>query len=482
MKKREVVLIIAIIIIFLAIILILGMYIFQKPVVEFSKDIIKVEANFNVEYEIPKVTYHGKDISEYIKVIKGVDSSKLGTYEVVYQLKYKYIKREYTKTYEVVDTNGPKITLNGGDFVKISYKENYEELGYTAVDNYDGDITNKVSVQKSSVNDTTDKYIYISIDTSGNQTIVERIVEKVDDIPPVIQLNTNSDIIFIKQGQTYKEQGATATDEVDGDLTSMIEIRGNVDTSKPGDYIISYQVKDKSGNIAQKDLTVTVLSNTATDTGNTNAGTAGTIYLTFDDGPSNDITPKLLDILKAKNVKATFFIVNYDSNKEYLIKRMAAEGHTIAIHGYSHDYKKIYASEDAYINNLEQLRQKIKNSTGVDTYISRFPGGSSNTVSSFNKGIMTRLTRLVVGKGYRYFDWNVSSGDAGGTTSKDGVYKNVINGLRKNRANVVLMHDKAGNTYTLNAISDIIDYGRTNGYSFEKITMSTPMVTHHVAN
>ena len=122
MKKREVVLIIAIIIIFLAIILILGMYIFQKPVVEFSKDIIKVEANSNMEYEIPKVTYHGKDISEYIKVIKGVDSSKLGTYEVVYQLKYKYIKREYTKTYEVVDTNGPKITLNGGDFVKISYK------------------------------------------------------------------------------------------------------------------------------------------------------------------------------------------------------------------------------------------------------------------------------------------------------------------------------------------------------------------------
>ena len=134
------------------------------------------------------------------------------------------------------------------------------------------------------------------------------------------------------------------------------------------------------------------------------------------------------------------------------------------------------------MENIESMRQKIYATTGINTYLTRFPGGSSNEVSSFNPGIMTRLTRLVVGKGYHYFDWNVSSGDAGDTTSKEGVFQNVTTALRKNRANVVLMHDKAGNTYTLDAIADIIDYGKQNGYSFEKITMSTPMVTHHVAN
>src|SRR5699024_8940101 len=132
------------------------------------------------------------------------------------------------------------------------------------------------------------------------------------------------------------------TDEIDGDLSKQIQTRGEVDTSTPGDYVITYRVTDKSGNTAEKSLTVTVLSRQTSDTGNTNAGTSGTIYLTFDDGPSKDITPKLLDVLQQKNVKATFFILNYDTSKEYLVKRIVNEGHSIAIHGYSHDYQKIY--------------------------------------------------------------------------------------------------------------------------------------------
>ncbi len=95
---------------------------------------------------------------------------------------------------------------------------------------------------------------------------------------------------------------------------------------------------------------------------------------------------------------------------------------------------------------------------------------------------MTSLSKEVLNRGYHYFDWNVSSGDAGGANTKQKVYSNVVNGLRYNRSNVVLMHDFEGNYKTLNALADIIDYGLKNNYKFETITMDTPMVTHKPNN
>ena len=204
--------------------------------------------------------------------------------------------------------------------------------------------------------------------------------------------------------------------------------------------------------------------------------------MTFDDGPSTNITPKILDILKQKNVKATFFILNYGDAGEELVKREHNEGHTVAIHGYSHDYKTIYASEDAFISNVTRLQNKIKDSTGYSPTIFRFPGGSSNTVSSFNKGIMTRLCKTMVNKGYRYFDWNVSSGDAGGAKTADDMVDNVTMNLSKSRANVVLMHDFSSNSKILDALPRIIDFGIENGYRFSNITENTPMVTHKPNN
>lgn len=103
-------------------------------------------------------------------------------------------------------------------------------------------------------------------------------------------------------------------------------------------------------------------------------------------------------------------------------------------------------------------------------------------VSKYNPGIMTRLCKLIVSKGYKYFDWNVSSGDAGGAKTSDDVYNNVISGLSKSKANVVLMHDFSSNSKLLDALPRIIDYGLANGYTFERITESTPMVTHRPNN
>lgn len=211
-------------------------------------------------------------------------------------------------------------------------------------------------------------------------------------------------------------------------------------------------------------------------------GEPGTIYLTFDDGPSNTITPKILDILKEKNVKATFFILNYNSEEEKLVKREVEEGHTVGIHGYSHDYKKIYKSVNTYIENITKLQKKIKKSTGYNATITRFPGGSSNTISRFNPKIMTKLSKEVVNRGYKYFDWNITSGDAGDVKTSKGMYDNVTKGLSKKRINVVLMHDFGSNKKILKALPKIIDYAIEHGYKFSNITTNTPMVKHKINN
>lgn len=203
------------------------------------------------------------------------------------------------------------------------------------------------------------------------------------------------------------------------------------------------------------------------------------IYLTFDDGPSHDITPKILDILKEENVYATFFIINFSQSKEELIKREVQEGHSVGLHGYSHDYKKIYKSEEIYMSNLNDLQTKLENLTGVKSTITRFPGGSSNTVSRFNKGVMTKLVKDVEQAGYKYYDWNVDSDDAGHAKNENQVYENVTEGLKKERANVILMHDFEKNEKTLNALRDIIKYGKENGYSFNKISSDSDLVVHH---
>ena len=211
--------------------------------------------------------------------------------------------------------------------------------------------------------------------------------------------------------------------------------------------------------------------------------TKGVIYLTFDDGPSSTITPKVLDILKKENIKATFFVLNYSKSNEKLIKRIVKEGHTIGIHGYSHDYAKIYKSKKAFLNNVYSLQEKIEKSTGVKTKYMRFPGGSSNTVSRhYSKGIMSLLTGRMLGKGFKYYDWNVSSGDAGGAKTSNDVYRNVTRNLSKKRGNMVLCHDFSGNTKTLNALPSIIKYAKKNGYKFKAIDDNTPLYKHHVNN
>ena len=199
------------------------------------------------------------------------------------------------------------------------------------------------------------------------------------------------------------------------------------------------------------------------------------IYLTFDDGPG-PYTSQLLDVLKKNHVKATFFVTAQYGKNRGCIKRAYNEGNSIAVHTYSHNYANIYSSTDAYWNDFNKMNQVIKDQTGTTSTLFRFPGGSSNTVSrSYSKGVMTRLSKQAAEKGYVYFDWNVVSGDAGQTTSSNGVYSNITRGVKNHSRSVVLCHDIK--PYTVNAMDKVIKWGLKNGYTF--LPLNTESYTAH---
>lgn len=404
--------------------------------------------------------------------IKGsVDSSKLGTYHIHYKAKKGIFSVQKSKEVKIVDTKAPIIELNKIDGYYPKTGETYQEEGFTATDNYDGDITSKIKR-------TEDKNVitYTVSDSSGNKTSVQRTIEYNDGIAPTITLNGDSDIT-IKAGTRFEDPGCTAKDSHGNDISDSVSVSDNISTYRAGTYTITYSVTDKFGNKASIDRTVTVEA--VKQTATTSSGNK-VVYLTFDDGPGAH-TQQLLDILDKYNVKVTFFVTNVNSGYENMIAKEAAAGHTVAIHSASHDYKKIYSSVDAYFADLNEMSDIIYAQTGQRAKLIRFPGGSSNTVSlKYCSGIMTTLTKAVTDQGYKYFDWNVSSGDAGGTTSTEEVYQNVVNGMKSHNVSVVLQHDIKG--FSVNAVERIIQWGLANGYTFLPLTTSTEDVHHGVNN
>lgn len=205
-------------------------------------------------------------------------------------------------------------------------------------------------------------------------------------------------------------------------------------------------------------------------------------YLTFDDGPS-DNTLEILKILKRYNAKATFFVIN-TKNIDY-VKQIHNEGHTIGLHSYTHKYNVIYANSTAYYADLNQISARVQELTGVKSTVIRFPGGGSNGVSKqYCKGIMTFLTKSVLANGYSYFDWNVSSGDAESnnvpyTTIRD----NVLNQAKNKNSICVLFHDSSAKASTVQALPEIIEGLKAQGFTrFEGLTPESYGYHHRVSN
>ena len=203
------------------------------------------------------------------------------------------------------------------------------------------------------------------------------------------------------------------------------------------------------------------------------------VYLTFDDGPGT-YTDELLDILDRHGVKVTFFVTGAFPEYRDFIRREAEAGHTVAVHTYSHSYSAIYASEDAYWADFDRMNDIIEEQTGRRSAFFRFPGGSSNTVSRSNPGIMTRLAAQADERGLVYFDWNVESGDAGRTENSDEVFDNIIEGIQSFDRSVVLCHDI--HRWTIDAMDRVLTWCEQNGYTILPLDADAPTCHHTIAN
>lgn len=403
-----------------------------------------------------------------------VDTSSLGTYVLKYTANYSGHVGTAYRYVHVMDTQAPVITLVSDPEKYTLPNATYQEEGFTAMDRCDGDVT--ALVQRT---ETREAVTYTVTDSSGNSTTVQRPIVYNDPVPPELKLKGNK-TIYLKVGQAYREPGYTATDNCDGDLTTQVSVTGQVDTGRTGNYTILYTVKDAYNNEVSVTRTVSVVkpADSVIYQPNVVVPEGKVIYLTFDDGPSAH-TPELLDVLKKYNVKATFFVVK--TKFVDTIKRIAEEGHSIGIHTTTHKFNQIYASEQAYFNDLYTMQDIIKNLTGQESTLLRFPGGSSNTVSgNYSKGIMTRLTQSVQEKGFRYFDWNVDSKDAGGAKTANQVFNNVKKGIGSKQISVVLQHDTKG--FSVDAVEKIIVWGLQNGYTFLPLTQDSPVCAHKVRN
>jgi len=235
-----------------------------------------------------KVIWHNTNITKKLKIktTNNIDNTKIGNYYIEYKFKYNNQDYQIKRNIKIIDNINPELTLTEPIDTIMCPNDNYETLGYTALDNYDKDITDKVKITKEEIDSSHYKIIYNVKDSSGNTATKTRNITIEDKEKPVIKLigKTNRNLL---KGYNYKEAGYQAFDNCDGDISNKVTITGQVDTNTVGTYTITYKVKDSYGNEAVTYRKVNVIN---PDT------SKNVIYLTFDDGPSTNITPQILDI------------------------------------------------------------------------------------------------------------------------------------------------------------------------------------------
>lgn len=421
---------------------------------------------FNIKDHISFVFLGDK---EDVKLVGSVDSQKKGQYDV----NIKYHDKLKPLTVEVSDTKPPKLEVS-------DYKT--DKLEKVTASNFapkvkDADPIDKIKMtlgKEEPLEKSGEYEVKITAeDSSGNKAYKKAKLERVDDkTPPVLSVGSN---LFCTAGQDLTDEvllnGVSAQDDFDKSPQITVDSSA-VQTATPGTYRVKYECKDRSGNVsnAAKDVIVSA----------TIGDNQKVIYLTFDDGPSPN-TEKILNILTKYNVKGTFFVTGNDASFRHLITRAAKEGHTVGLHTYTHQYS-IYSSEEVFFSDLSNVQSMVKQLTGIDSHHIRFAGGSSNTVSrSFSQGIMSRLVKDVQNRGFKYYDWNVSSGDAAGNlVSRDSIVANSTSSSANHIC--LLMHDSRPKTTTVDALPQIIEHYKKLGYAFLPISDSTPVFHHGVNN
>ena len=237
--------------------------------------------------------------------------------------------------------------------------------------------------------------------------------------------------------------------------------------TEKNDWTVSFEEKDKSPyESIHTDMAVTAPTDYVRED--------NTVYLTFDDGPSNN-TYSILQYLREYNIKATFFVVPNRSEYCYtLLKAIALDGHTIGIHSTSHKYEDIYASVEAYLEDFYDAWNMVYEATGIKCEIFRFPGGS---VNDYNEETRDAIIKEMSRRGFRHFDWSVDSGDAAGATWTqmwNSVPADIKENYDKNFRSVVLMHDSDSIPNTVLVLGDLLEKFKKQGlYKFDKINNDT---------
>lgn len=192
------------------------------------------------------------------------------------------------------------------------------------------------------------------------------------------------------------------------------------------------------------------------------------VYLTFDDGPSW-LTPKVLDVLRENNVKATFFVIGNEitEEREDTIKQMIKDGHAVGIHTFCHKKNEIYCSEEALLEDITKTYNRIYEITGIKPTLYRFPWGSINCYLDDLRDDTVKLK--IEEMGLTYYDWNVSGEDSTGHPSGYAIMRNIKKNLTRFSEPVILLHDSKINERTYQVLPDIINMIKEQGYEFDTL-------------
>lgn len=394
-----------------------------------------------------------------------IKTDVLGEYEYNYHIKYLLRNFDLKRKVYVVDNVGPEITTNVTNIERdYCTKKILSKLEYKAIDNYDGDVTEGIIKEEN------DEGVILKVtDSNGNEKIKKLLYVDTEKPKDKFTLNGSS-TIYVTKGSKYSDPGTSYKDGCGNKVDVKVTTNGSVDTSKNGDYKITYTANDQT--LTRKVTVYTPSSNSG------GSNTNKVIYLTFDDGPGS-YTERVLNTLSKYGVKATFFVTHQFGNYVHLIKKEYEQGHSVGVHSYTHNWN-IYKSVDAYVNDFNKMNLDVEKYTGSKSKIFRFPGGSSNTVSrNYAKGVVKAIASRMTSDGYQYFDWDVDSGDAAGA-SRSKIYNNVVNGVKKCSKCIVLMHDIKPNT--VNELDNILKELTSKGYKFGTLNISSPTVHHSIAN
>lgn len=438
-----------------------SVYLFFDPLQLRASDItIEYKTKFDPKSNIKTVFMSSKD---KVDIDNKVNTDAMGDYEVAYTYKGK------TKTAKVhvTDTTAPKVEVADitADLAQAVVPEDFVTES-SDNDNITYTFKSDADLDKEGDHEVT----IVAKDTTGNTTEKEAVLHRVKDTTAP-QIKAPGKDVSVLQGTEFTLDGFSVSDDMDPNPNLTYDSE-TLDLTKAGDYDVKILATDRSGNTAELTQKVTVEKNPEYN--------AKVVYLTFDDGPSAN-TKKVIDILKKNDAKATFFVTGTHPEYNNYIKEAYDNGNTIGLHTYTHDYAGVYSSIDAYFDDLQKISNMVEEITGEKSKVIRFPGGSSNTISAnYTQGIMSQLVNLVHDKGYEYYDWNVSSGDASGNNVPTDTLYAQATACEADYC-TILFHDTDAKDTTVEVLPKIIDYYKKRGYVFLGLGPNS-VASHHGVN